>query len=352
MLGMEKFDARKLPRDAQDEMRRQAMRMREELKLSWKAIAKVVGVHVSTVIGWSKRYSMEGSAGLKSKTRGRRYLSGRTLTLVQEWQLRSIIVGENPKQLSLPFALWNRRSVMQVIKVLFDIDMPIRTVGEYLLRWGYTPQRPMKRALEQNPVKVEQWLDETYPTIAARAKAEGAVIYWGDETAVAEDGHWLRGYAPAGQTPVLAAPSKRHGLSMVSAISNQGLVRFEFIEEAMNTDLFIGFMKRLIADSSQKVFLILDNLKVHHAKLVTAWLAERTDQIEVFYLPPYSPEINPDEYLNRDFKTELRSSDRAASKKALLHKAIAFMERLVKTPERVMAYFKHSAVQYAALSPI
>ena len=120
----------------------------------------------------------------------------------------------------------------------------------------------------------------------------------------------------------------------------------------MNTDLFIGFMERLIADSRQKVFLILDNLKVHHAKLVTAWLAERTDQIEVFYLPSYSPEINPDEYLNRDFKTELRSSDRAASKKALLHKATTFMERLVKTPERVMAYFKHPAVQYADLSSI
>ena len=115
--------------------------------------------------------------------------------------MRSIIVGENPKQLSLPFALWNRRAVMQMIKVLFEIDMPIRTVGEYLLRWGYTPQRPMKRALEQNPVKIEQWLNDTYPMIAARAKAEGATIYWSDETAVAEDGHWLRGYAPAGQTP-------------------------------------------------------------------------------------------------------------------------------------------------------
>ncbi|MGI2325135.1 MULTISPECIES: IS630 family transposase [Methylococcus] len=270
---------------------------------------------INTVIGWSKRYSMEGESGLKSKTRGRRYLSGRTLTLAQEWQLRSVIVGENPKQLSLPFALWNRRAVMQLVKALFGIDMPIRTVGEYPLRWGYTPQRPMKRALEQNPVKVEQWRNDTYPAIAARAKAEGAVIYWGDETAVAEDGHWLRGYAPVGQTPVLAAPSKRHGLSMVSAISNQGLVRFEFTEEAMNTDLFIGFMERLIADSRQKVFLILDNLKVHHAKRVTAWLAERKAQIEVFYLPPYSPEINPDEYLNRDFKTELRSSDRATSKK-------------------------------------
>lgn len=234
-----------------------------------------------------------------------------------------------------------------MIQVLFDIEMPIRTVGEYLLRWGYTLQRPMKRALEQNPVKVEQWLNDTYPTIAARAKAEGATIYWGEETAVAEEGHWLRGYTPAGQTPILAAPSKRHGLSMVSAISNQGLVHFEFIEEAMNTDLFIGFMERLIADSSLKVFLILDNLRVHHAKLVTAWLAERKDQIEVFYLPPYSPEINPDEYLNRDFKTRLRSSDRASSKKALMQKTTAFMEFLAKTPERVIAYFKKSPAQHA-----
>jgi transposase len=349
---MEKVDARKLPREAQDEMRRQAMRMRAELELPWREIARVVGVNINTVIGWSRRYVMEGEAGLKSKTRGRQYLSGRTLSLAQEWQLRSIIVGENPKQMSLPFALWNRRAVMQLIKVLFAIEMPIRTVGEYLLRWGYTPQRPMKRALEQNPAKVGQWLNDTYPGIVERAKVENATIYWGDETAVAEDGHWLRGYAPVGQTPILAAPSKRHGLSMISAISNQGLVRFEFIEEAMNTDRFIGFMERLVADSSQKVFLILDNLKVHHAKPVAAWLTERKDRIEVFYLPSYSPEINPDEYLNRDFKTALRSSDRAASKKMLLQKANQFMEFLSKTPERVMAYFNHSAVQYAALQSI
>ncbi len=323
------------------------MRMREELNLPWKTIATVIGVHLSTVMAWARRYAKEGESGLESKTRGRRYWSGRTLSLAQEWHLRSIIVGESPKQLSLPFALWNRRAVMQLIKILFDIEMPICTVGEYLLRWGYTPQRPIKRAQEQNPAQVARWLHDTYPAIVARAKAEGAVIYWGDETAVAEDGHWLRGYAPAGQTPVLAAPSKRHGLSMISAISNQGLVRFEFIDTAMNTDLFIGFMARLMADSEQKVFLILGNLKVHHAKLVTTWLAERQDLIEVFYLPPYSPEINPDEYLNRDFKTELRSSDRAANKRALLQKATAFMERLARTPERVMAYFKHAAVRYA-----
>lgn len=280
--------------------------MRAELGLTWKEIARVVGVNVGTVLNWSRRYATEGAGGLVSKTRGRRFLSGRTLTLAQEWQLRSIIVGQNPNQMSLPFALWNRRAVMELVKVLFDIDMPIRTVGEYLLRWGYTPQRPMKRALEQNPLKVEQWINEAYPQIMARAKAEEATIYWGDETAVAEDGHWLRGYAPMGQTPVLAAPSKRHGLTMISAISNQGLVRFEFIEGAMNTDLMIEFMEGLITDSAGKVFLILDNLRVHHAKLVTEWLQEHQAKIEVFYLPPYSPELNPDEYLNREFKTRLR----------------------------------------------
>ncbi len=206
----------------------------------------------------------------------------------------------------------------------------------------------MKRALEQNPLKVEQWINETYPQIMARAKAKEATIYWGDETAVAEDGRWLRGYAPMGQTPVLAAPSKRHGLTMISAISNQGLVRFEFIEGAMNTDLMIGFLQGLIADSTRKVFLILDNLRVHHAKLVTEWLQERQEKIEVFYLPPYSPELNPDEYLNRELKTRLRSSDRAQSKSAQLEKANAFMKFLKETPQRVMAYFKHSVVHYAS----
>ena len=120
----------------------------------------------------------------------------------------------------------------------------------------------------------------------------------------------------------------------------------------MNTDLFIGFMERLIADSGQKVFLIFDNLKVHHAKLVTAWLAERKDQIEVFYLPPYSPEINPDEYLTGTSRPNCALPTVLPAKKALLHKAVAFTECLVKTPERVMAYFKHAAVQYAALSYI
>jgi len=196
---MKKIDARSLSPEAQEERRHQALRLREELQLTWKEIARVVGVHISTVIGWGQRYGRDGEAGLKARRRGRRYLTGRTLTLAQEGRVRSILVDETPGQRGLGFALWNRRAVMELIEALFGVAMPIRTVGEYLLRWGYTPQRPIKRALEQRPTEVRRWLEETYPAIVARAKAEKATIYWGDETAVVEDGHWVRGYAPRGK---------------------------------------------------------------------------------------------------------------------------------------------------------
>ncbi len=345
---MKKVDGRCLSPEAQEERRRQALRLREELQLTWKEIARVVGVHISTVIGWGQRYGRDGEAGLKARRRGRRYLTGRTLTLAQEGRVRSILVDETPGQRGLGFALWNRRAVMELIEALFGVAMPIRTVGEYLLRWGYTPQRPIKRALEQRPAEVQRWLDKTYPTILARAKAEKALIYWGDETAVVEDGHWVRGYAPQGKTPVLATPGRRSGLALVSAISNQGLVRFRFIEQAMNADWLIEFLGQLIADTPQKVFLILDNLKVHHAKAVTRWVGEHAEQIELFYLPPYTPERNPTEYLNRDFKTHLRLSARSSTPHALRQKANAFLQFVISTPDRIMAYFNHPAVQYAA----
>lgn len=345
---MEKIDARKLPGSALKEMRRQAMRMRQELQLSWKEIARVMGVSVGTVLAWSQRYAAQGEAGLESRKPGRAYLSGRTLTQAQEWLVRTIVTSESPQARDLAFALWNRRAVMELIHKIFGIEMPIRTVGEYLLRWGYTPQRPARRALEQNPLEVERWMKEVYPVIARHAKGQGAIIYWGDETAVVQDGHWVRGYAPAGQTPVLAAPSKRYGLTMVSAISNQGLVRFEFMQGAMNAQRVIGFMERLIQDSAGKVILVLDNLRAHHAKDVSQWLEHNKERIEVFYLPPYAPQSNPDEYLNRDLKTQLRSAERANSEQALREKAASFMRTLQEIPQRVKAYFNHPDVSYAA----
>nr|WP_240592775.1 transposase [Macromonas bipunctata] len=209
----------------------------------------------------------------------------------------------------------------------------------------------VSHALEQKPLDVQHWLQDIYPVIARRAKEESGIIYWADETAVVQDGHWVRGYVPAGQTPELVASSKRFRLAMVSAVSNQGLVRFEFLEGAPTPTAHWASRKSWWPTSAgHKVFLIMDNLRAHHAKDVTAWAQAHAGQIELFYLPPYTPQPNPDEYLNRDFKTESRSANRCSMASSLRAQAAAFMEFLATMPERVKSYFNHEPVVFAACS--
>jgi hypothetical protein len=196
-------------------------------------------------------------------------------------------------------------------------------VGKYLARWGFTPQKPIRRAYEQRPEAVQTWLDTQYPEIAQRAKAEGAEIHWGDETGLRSDDVRGRSYAPAGQTPQIRVGKRREGLSVMSTVTNRGKVRWKAFEGAMNADILIDFMKRLVKDTKaggegdkavKKVFLILDNLKVHHSKPVKAWLQENKEHIEVFYLPSYSPELNPDEMLNANLKQVITTAAPARRK--------------------------------------
>ncbi len=236
----------------------------------------------------------------------------------------------------------------QLIADQLGIKLPIRTVGHYLKRWGFTPQKPIKKAYEQRPAEVRKWLDEEYPQIAARAKQEGAEIHWGDETGLRSDDVRGRGYAPKGQTPVVRVNNKREGLSIISTVTNQGKVRWKIFEGAMNADILIDFFKRLIKDAEQKVYLILDNLKVHHARKVKAWLADHEAAIEVFYLPSYSPELNPDECLNADLKDGVTRRAPARSKGQLKKAAVSYLRKLQKLPARVQKYFEHKPVRYAA----
>ena len=344
---MKKIDARKLPSEALEHIRRKAFVLRQR-EYTWTHIAVDVGVHVGTVLKWTRRAGFNGvDAVVKGGQRGQRHGSGRTLTPAE--QLRLKIIGSNPAQLKLEFALWNRRAVMLAIKELFGIDMPIRTVGEYRRRWGFTPQRPVKPALEQNPDLFNAWHKEIDPTIGACAKVESAEIYWGDESAIRQDSHWVRGYSMVGVTPELPLPAGRRGsTSMISAITNQGLMRFSFFEGVIDFDRFVLFLKDLAQDAQRKVFLAVDNLRVHRAKRVTEWVAENAEKIKLFYVPPYAPELNPDEYLNRDLKTTIRSGPIAKTASALLEKAGTCMERTAAMPDRVRSYFKHEHVRYAS----
>lgn len=209
--------------------------------------------------------------------------------------------------MKLPFALWTRIAVQQLIKQLWAIQMPIRTVGEYLSRWGFTPQKPLKKAYKQNPKAVKAWLDGEYPDIAKRAKIENAEIHWGDETGLCNDSYHGRSYAPRGETPAIRLHPRCKRVNLISSVTNQGKVRFMVYNNKMNSQTMIKFMKRLIKDASKKIFLIVDNLRVHHSYIIKDWLKENKNEIELFFLPSYSPELNPDEYLNCDLKDGVHS---------------------------------------------
>ncbi|WP_226649599.1 IS630 family transposase, partial [Microbulbifer variabilis] len=203
-------------------------------------------------------------------------------------------------------------------------------------------------AYEQNPKAVKKWLEEDYPNIKRRAKREDAEIYWGDETGIHSDCQHERGYAAKGKTPFVRLNAKHASLNMISAVTNQGTVRFQIYEGSMDADKLIDFLKRLIKTAGRKVYLILDNLRVHHARVVKAWLVEHEDEIEVFYLPSYSPELNPDEYLNCDLKAGVHSGMPARTREKLKSKVLSHMRMLQKKPARVASYFKHRSIKYAA----
>jgi len=344
---MKKQDTRKLSQEVQDQLRKQAVRLRKK-GMTYRGIADILGVNHNTVSRWCKMYESGGARALESKTRGRREGSGRTLEPAQEAEIQKLILDRTPDQLKLTFALWTRPAVCELIRLKFGIAMSARTIGDYLMRWGFTPQKPLKRAYEQSPAQVQKWLDEAYPVIADRAKNEGAEIHWGDETGIRSDCQHGRSYAPKGKTPVIRLSAKRNSINMISTVTNQGKVRFMLYEENMCAKTLIKFMERLVKDSAKKVFLILDNLRVHHSKVVKTWLEEHADNIEVFHLPSYSPELNPDEYLNCDLKAGVHSRAPARDKKGLKKKLISHMRKLQKMPARVVKYFRHPKIAYAA----
>ena len=344
-----RIDARKLNPDEQREKRTIALRMREQ-GYTFQATAEAVGVHPRTVAKWAAIAAQEGKqVAIKGGQRGTRMGERRSLTESQEILIQTLITDKMPDQLKMSFALWTRDAVRELIHEQCGFQMPIRTVGEYLKRWGYTPQRPLKRAYQQNAKVVQRWLDEDYPLIAQRAKAESAEIQWGDETGIRSDCHAGRSFAPAGKTPVRRVSGSRFSTNMISSVTNRGKLRFMMYRETMTSQVLIRFLSRLIQGSNgKKIFLILDNLRVHHSKKVAAWVDARKDRIELFFLPAYAPELNPDEYLNGDLKQQIKTGRSARSQDELDQGVRTILGRIQRNPKRVASYFRHPKISYAA----
>ena len=217
----------------------------------------------------------------------------------------------------------------------FGVRLAVRTMGTYLARWGFTAQKPLRRAYEQDPAAARRWLRRDYPAIAARAKAEGGTIFWGDETGLRSDDVRGRSYAPRGLTPEVRVDHRRASLGLISAVTNRGELRWMVLDGAIKAPDLLRFLARLVRDAGRKVFIILDRLPVHRSAKVRAWLAGREAEIELFYLPGYSPELNPDEGINGDLKQAVTRQEPARSKAQLKRAVVGHMRKLPKLPGRV-----------------
>jgi len=339
-------NAKHLSPNEQYQIRRNIIRLSEKGHPS-KEIAETLDVSLRLVQATKKAHKEGGLDGIKAGKRGRSFGDKRVLTPEQEKKIRQTIIDKNPEQMKLQCCLWTRRAIHDYIERDFGIDMPLSTLGYYLERWGFSVQRPIKKASRQNPEKIAKWLDEEYPAIEKQAREENCEIYWGDETAIQNTANYIKGYAPKGQTPVLEVESRKMKLNMLSAISNRGKLRFTISKESVNTEILIDFMRKLVKDSDRKVLLILDNLRVHHSKKVRAWLEKHKTEIEVFYLPPYAPEYNPDECLNGDMKRAMEKRPMPKSEKDLSKGARSFLKRSQLHPEKVKAYFNTKHTKYA-----
>jgi transposase len=344
---MQKRDGRSIPDAALEVLRERAVAMHEAGNPQ-RAIAAVLGVHKNTVHPWLKGWRVAGAAALQAKKRGRRHAAQRLLDADQATEVQQLMIEHTPDPLDLPFALWGREAGRALARARCGVRLALRTVSDDLRRWRFTPQRPVKRALERQDAAVRAWLAEHDPKIAARARAEGAAIHGGDETGLSNQAVHGRSFAPKGQTPVLRRPATRRPLSMISAVTNRGSLRFMLYEGALNAGLFLIFLPRLVRGARGKVFLIVDHLKVHKAGKVQAWVAQHRDRIELCFLPAYAPEHHPDEFLHSDLKRSLGRRPAVGDKAGLESRLRGYLRRLQRQPERVRAFFQAPSTRYAA----
>jgi transposase len=330
----------------------EALRLRalhgRELGFTEEELARLLGVARETVSRWWSAFQKGGLEAIPHERTGRPLGSGRILSDEQGIQIQTILNTQSPLDGGIASPLWTRRAVRELIAHCFGINMPVRTVGEYLKRWGYTPKKPQRHARYQDADEVQEWLEKIYPAIEELAAEEDAEILWCDETGIDTNTHAGTGYAPVGEPATIEVSSSPCRMNVISAISNAGDLRFMTYAATMTGALFVTFLTQLITGAKRKLYLIADRLPAHESGVVDAWVAAHSHQLELFYLPRRAPERNPVEYLNNELKSGVNAEKLPEDKQELRSNMQRFLQRLARLPEHVMSYFRNGFVQYAA----
>lgn len=340
-------DARTLAPAAQAHLRRLAVNaVRAGLRQT--AAAKTYGVSLRAVNKWVAIDKVGGLRALKPKRRGRRLGQGGRLRVAQAQRIRSLIVGKLPDQLKLPFYLWTRAAVASLMAREYGLPVSLTTVGRYLRAWGMSPQKPVRRAYERNDAAIAKWLSEEYPAIARQARHDGATIYWGDEMGLRSDHVAGTSYAPLGQTPVIRATGQRFGCNMISAITNRGGLSFMVFQGKFKSPVFVAFMQRLLKQVAGTISLIVDGHPVHKSGTATRFAASHSSRLRLIRMPGYCPELNPDELLNQDVKTNGLGKSRPTNRTELMAIVRSHLYRRQKQPQVITHLFREKHVRYAA----
>jgi transposase len=340
------IDFRSLNAETQENTRRQAVTAIKS-GMSIVEAARVFGVTRQAMSNWISLYRSKGSAGLRAHKRGRP--AGGRLQGWQAAQITRTIVDRCPDQLKLPMYLWTREAVALLIKRRFGIEVSVWTAGRYLCKWGFTSQKPVRRAFEQDAEEVRRWLEVEYPRLKALAKRDGAEIYWGDEMGLRSDHAAGRSYGRKGKTPVIPGTGKRFGCNMISAITNRGQLYFMVFKSRFQSEVFVRFLQRLCKQVKRRIYLIVDSHPVHRSAVAKRWVEDRRGEMKLFYLPGYSPELNPDEYLNQDVKSNAVGKRRPTTQTEMLMNVRGYLRSTQRQPGVVVKYFCAEPVRYAAM---
>jgi len=342
---MKKRDARFLPPEAQEYIRLHVMKAVLGGMKQVEAV-RVFGVSRAAIGKWMAAYRKGGFKALQARPRGRRKGEGR----LKGWQAAQIvrsISDRTPDQLKLPFVLWTREAVGALVERRFGVKVSLMTIGRWLKRWGFTPQKPVRRAWEQNPQAVKRWLKVRYPRIRREALAEGAEIHWGDEMGLRSDHQAGTTYGRKGQTPVIPGTGQRWRFNMISTVTNRGTLRFMVFKKRFTGDVLIKFLRRLVRGAGRRVYLIVDEHSVHKSAQVQWWLQRHRKQIRMILLPTYSPDLNPGEFLNNDVKANAVGRCRPSSRKEMMAGVRDYLRRTQMRPDIVKSYFCAPSVRYA-----
>ena len=347
-MKLENVDARLLSPAAQEDLRRRVVAAVDRGMTQVEA-AEVFGVSSRSVNRWWIAIRVRGPRALASGPRGQRPDVQKALSKARQKALCRTILQQSPAQAGGEGLLWTRAEVQTLIARRHQIHLSLPTIGKYLHSWGLSPQRPVRRAYEQNPAAIRTWLTETYPSILAQAKAEGGIVLWLDESGISSTAELGTTWTITGQTPVLPKTGQRFRVNLMAAINNQGRLHFTVYQGSLTVDRYRAFLDRLATDhTGSRVHLVADQHPTHKAKTVNAWPAENADRIEQHFLPGYAPESNPVELLNGDTKREVANKAAPRNRLSMAAAIRAHLHRLQKQPARVISFFHKPEVTYAA----